>query len=132
MKNISFSFFCVSAIRKNKWWWSIFTYLIDVSIQNAWLLQRKAGVTSLKQHKFRNLIAHHYCTTLADVSKIENARKKMKLNDDTRFDGVAHYVAPCQRRRCAYEFCKSQTRSSCKKCDVGLCVPCFEKYYLLA
>ena len=92
-------------IRKNIWWWSIFTYLIDVSIENAWLLQRKAGVTNVKQHKFRNLITHHYCTTLADLSKIDVARKRIKLNDDTRFDGVlctSRYTFPtpqmCIRR----------------------------------
>lgn len=52
-------------MRKRKWWWSIFTWLIDVSIQNAWLLQRKAGMKSMTQFQFRRNIAQHYCHAVA-------------------------------------------------------------------
>lgn len=30
-------------IRGKKWWWVLFTWLIDVSVHNAWVLTRKAG-----------------------------------------------------------------------------------------
>ena len=32
-----------SRIRGKKWWFSLFTWLVDVSIQNAWLLGREAN-----------------------------------------------------------------------------------------
>lgn len=39
-------------LRGKKWWWCLFTWLIDVSIQNAWILQKKSG-GSLSQLEFR-------------------------------------------------------------------------------
>ena len=31
------------SIRGKKWWWSIFTWLLDASLQNAWLLREMRG-----------------------------------------------------------------------------------------
>ena len=31
------------SIKDKKWWWSIFTWIEDVSIQNAWFLSRQVG-----------------------------------------------------------------------------------------
>lgn len=52
------------SIRGKKWWSSIFTWLIDVSIQNAWFLHCRAGVSNgspLSQLEFRRQIASRYC-----------------------------------------------------------------------
>ena len=39
-------------IRSKKWWWPIFTWLIDVSINNAWILM-KSGGSSISQLNFK-------------------------------------------------------------------------------
>lgn len=126
------SYFRIST-RKKKWWWSIFTYFIDVGIQNAWILHRKGG-GNLSHKQFRRNIATHYCNKYADLTRIQKAKKKYNISDaDVRFDGLSHYVGPsATRRRCAYQFCKATTRLVCKKCDVGLCPPCFERYHLIS
>lgn len=31
------------AIQGKKWWWSIFTGLLDVAVQNAWQLHKAVG-----------------------------------------------------------------------------------------
>ena len=43
-------------IRSKKWWWPIFTWLIDVSITNAWILMKSCG-SSISQLNFkRNIV----------------------------------------------------------------------------
>lgn len=46
-------------IRGKKWWWSIFTWLIDVTIHNSWLTYKKAG-HDMRQLQFRREIAQTY------------------------------------------------------------------------
>ena len=31
------------AVRGKKWWWPLFTWLVDVCVQNAWILSICAG-----------------------------------------------------------------------------------------
>lgn len=40
-----------AGIKGKKWWWNIFTWLLHVFIQNAWLLFRKQG-SSITQRNF--------------------------------------------------------------------------------
>lgn len=46
-------------IRCKKWWWPIFTYLIDASINNAWICMRQGG-SSVSQLDFRRDVAQVY------------------------------------------------------------------------
>ncbi|CAK1601731.1 unnamed protein product [Parnassius mnemosyne] len=55
----SISLYRVS-IRGKKWWWAIFTYLLDMSISNAWRLHTLAGSECLDQLAFRRHIARNY------------------------------------------------------------------------
>lgn len=48
------------AIRSKKWWWVIFTWLIDVSIVNAWVIYRKSVGTKMPQLDFRREIGNIY------------------------------------------------------------------------
>ena len=48
-------------IRGKKWWWPIFTWSIDVAIQNSWLLYRKANAP-IPLLDFRRQIVRHYLT----------------------------------------------------------------------
>lgn len=49
------------SFRGKKWWWCIFTWLVDVSIENAWILNQKVG-GSLVQLEFRKHLAEIYLT----------------------------------------------------------------------
>lgn len=120
-------------IRGKKWWWPIFTYLIDVTICNAWTLSRQAG-NNMSQLNFRRHIVKTYLTKFrsAPSSTGRPATSKFsvsgnRVSDDIRYDGIGHLLIPNpqgKRRRCAYPTCKSQTRSECSKCGVGLCLEC--------
>lgn len=116
-------------IRKNKWWWSIFTWLLDVSVQNAWLLQRKAGY-NITQLQFRRNIAMHYCNSVSiRVANKVGSRQNIPLCD--RFDGVDHYPCDSTKRRCQGLDCNRRSRVKCEKCDAALCIyPCFKNYHI--
>lgn len=126
------------SIRGKKWWWSIFTWLLDVSVQNAWQLHRSVG-SKLTQLEFKREIVRFYLTSYGSSprgagrpSTSKASVSKGRLPDSIRYDGKNHYIIQNlgnKRRRCAGEYCKSVGRTACSKCDVGLCVSCFLTYH---
>lgn len=123
------------AYRGKKWWMSIFTWLIDACVVNAWILQQKHHPIS--QFEFRREIATYYCKHFGSPPRGSGrySGEKRRADKDTiltmvRFDQKDHYVIPLdKKRRCAGDLCKSIVRSACEKCDVGLCLPCFKHYH---
>ncbi|KAL0811685.1 hypothetical protein ABMA28_009132 [Loxostege sticticalis] len=49
-----------TAIRGKKWWWMLFTYMLDLAVANAWRLHNLTNDTKLDQLQFRRYIARHY------------------------------------------------------------------------
>lgn len=115
-------------IRGKKWYWPIFTWLIDVAMHNAWYLGRKNCQISALE--FRREIVQAYLIKYKTNIKIPG-RISLKRNilPDVRFDRIDHFVISCNRRRCAGLGCKSFGRTMCQKCDVGLCINCFASYH---
>jgi hypothetical protein len=120
------------AVRGKKWWWSLFTWLIDTSVQNAWLLARNTG-KDIDQLSFRREIAMAYLLRYQNCPKSSGRKPALKPGEqEARFDQYAHFIEPVPnngRRRCALECCSSRTRSQCCKCLVGLCMQCFKNYH---
>lgn len=123
-------------IRGKKWQWPLFTWLIDLATTNAWRLLRQSG-RKMTKLAFRREIVQSYLTrykTLPGLPGPSISRKVLMAKSKTnlRYDGLRHYVGPTEkRRRCASRMCSSVGRTECKKCDVGLCVKCFEAYHTL-
>lgn len=121
------------SIRGKKWWWPLFTWLIDASIQNAWILAKCTG-KNLDQLQFRREITMSYLLRFRNLPKSTGKKSASKPGEqDARYDQVAHFIQPTpegKRRRCQGEMCGSRVRSQCSKCDVGLCIPCFQKYHI--
>lgn len=116
-------------LRGKKWWWCLFTWLIDVSIQNAWILHKKSG-GNLSQLEFRRDIVKTYLITYRNLPK--RPGPSAKIPDAARYDGRDHLIIPVangMRRRCAADNCTSKGRTQCLKCNVGLCVVCFASYH---
>lgn len=117
--------------RGKTWWSAIFTWLIDVAVNNAWQLQR--GSKRFTQLEFKREIAIYYCKHYGQ-QPIHTGPKRPRHEDDLaqniRYDRTDHFVASCEkRRRCAGDLCKSVGRTICTKCNVGLCVNCFAAYH---
>lgn len=120
------------AVRGKKWWWPLFTWLIDVAVQNAWLLARCTG-KDMDQLTFRRDLVMAYLLRYQNCPKAPGRKPTLKPGEkDARFDLYGHFIEPVPndgRRRCALETCSSRTRSQCCKCLVGLCMQCFRKYH---
>lgn len=121
-------------IHGKKWWSTIFTWMIDVAIENAWQLHRVAN-PEMRQLDFRREITLYYCRHYGVPPKSTGNRSSKKSENDlkcARFDNINHWPRCIpKRRRCAGETCDAAPKTICAKCDVGLCIKCFESYHCI-
>ncbi|XP_068223020.1 piggyBac transposable element-derived protein 2-like [Palaemon carinicauda] len=119
-------------IRGKKWWWSLFTWMLDAAIQNAWQIARLRE-TCIKQISFGRELATAYLYKYQVEPKALGKRKlSFPGKDKMRYDNTRHFPQSLQhhaRRKCMCENCSSVVRTECCKCDVGLCIPCFAPYH---
>ncbi|KAH0815260.1 hypothetical protein GEV33_007531 [Tenebrio molitor] len=104
------------AVKGKKWWWCLFTWIIDVCAHNAWQCHRKSGGT-FSQLEFRHCIAQAYLKTYGTPPKgagrPSTSSSSVSLNrvsDELRYDSVDHLVVSIphnKRRCCAGEGCSS-------------------------
>src|SRR6476469_9304650 len=127
----------ISVLTK-KWWWPLFAYLLDVAMQNAWLLYRLTASYDeqpMDQLEFRRNICNVYYKRCAS-SRPSLGRPlgrpqplSTRVTVELRSDGISHeLVSNDTQRRCAV--CKSKSRRQCSKCNVGLHIDCFLKFHL--
>lgn len=117
------------SVRGKKWYWPIFTWLIDVCIQNAWIMLKEHK--KITQLEFRRQLATTYLTRhgVPPLSAGRKPRIENQLHDLLRFDGIDHWIVKTEsRRRCSFK-CGSRVATECLKCEVGLCIDCFLKYH---
>lgn len=126
------------SIRGKKWYWCLFTRVIDMAIVNAYILYKHIhGKSSISIKDFRRAIACHYL-------KIGHGRPILKgrpyswtstsrssVSDDVRFDERGHLLGRRDKqRRCQFPACQSKPLTFCRKCNVTLCTPCFAKFHI--
>jgi len=123
------------SIRSRKWWWPLFAYLLDVAMQNAWLLYRLTqGATQLPmdQLEFRRSVCNVYYTRYASnrLSGRPGGRPQplsRRVPQEVR-SGTNHYIRSSgTQRRCAV--CGLKVRRECTKCNVGLHIECFPRFH---
>ncbi|CAI6357649.1 unnamed protein product [Macrosiphum euphorbiae] len=100
------------SIRGKKWWWPIFTWLIDVSVNNAWVLQRKVN-PNMPQLQFRREIVRNLLLKYGTKPKVGGRPSTSmssvscnRISDNIRYDGKNHLIIPTlekKRKRCAGE-----------------------------
>lgn len=117
------------SIRAKRWYWPLIIRLFDMAITNAWILHKLVNDKKdrLSAKDFRRKICLAY---LKGASCAATSKKTPKPIVDIRFDQVAHYIRQRkEQRRCQNKSCRSKPRTFCKKCDVTLCIECFESYH---
>ena len=118
-------------VRGKKWYYPIFSWTIDVAVQNAWLIHRKSGgIMSLLQ--FRRTITVGYLTKFGQKPKAAGrpSTQENSIGSVVRFDQTGHFVGQnVKKMRCRGLNCTSIIRTVCKRCNVALCIPCFEGYH---
>ncbi|XP_029844027.2 piggyBac transposable element-derived protein 3-like [Ixodes scapularis] len=138
--------------RTKRWYLGIFSQLLDISVNNAWLLHRRqsnlTGVKAMRLKQFRLAVSE----ALMHASPPKRGRPSSTLDEepaaqhprmqttaapvtDVRYDGVGHLPTLEGKGRCRY--CPSgQTSIACEKCKVRLCIVtgksprnCFRLYH---
>lgn len=122
------------SLRGKKWWFPVFTWLLDVSAQNAWLIGKCSGAKNCDTFlNFRRHVVNYYLGHYGAQPKTSGRRSLAAPGqEDLRFDGIDHLVrrnANDARRRCAN--CGSRSVYGCVKCDTGLCPECFISYHTM-
>lgn len=126
------------SMRSKKWYWPIFTWMLDVALQNSWILYNKSKNEKVPQLDFKREIAMTYIKRYGTPSKgpgkpaTSSDASDSRISDAIRYDRMDHLVIKTPnnaKRRCAKNTCKSIVRTMCSKCLVGLCLECFQTFH---
>lgn len=110
------------SIRGKKWYSSIISYCIDLSVQNAWQLHKTYTEKSMDLLSFRRHIATYYLQKY-NTPPTPGRKGGKPFSYLPRYDGSKHYLVPQGKQtRCAE--CHEKTTSRCSKCDVGVHLKC--------
>ncbi|XP_054720650.1 piggyBac transposable element-derived protein 3-like [Uloborus diversus] len=115
-------------IKGKKWWWPFFTNTLNMAVLAAWRIHRELK-GEMKQLTFLRDVT----TALMKSSKEDFVNPQSgpcgPVNSSVRFDGVNHFIISAEKQSpCKY--CKKNTRTKSKKCDVMLhqnCTTYFHK-----
>lgn len=113
-------------IRGKKWWWPLFTHMINLTLVNAWRIYQIAnGGDSLDLLAFQRCIVRHYLR-----SSTFKKRPSGSVPVSIRSSEGGHFPKKLEHQlRCIV--CHYRVRWSCCKCNVTLCLErdCFIRYH---
>lgn len=114
--------------KSRKWYLAIFVQMIDICMNNAWLLYRKDCKrnnmkTTMPLKAFRFEVSEGLKKTARSQS-IGNLKKKKKQTlaqpiEEIRYDNTGHFLNFTTQGRC--RLCSKFTTVICMKCNVRLC-----------
>lgn len=108
------------SIRSKKWWWMLFTNMINMTVVNAWRLFQVANNESMGLLEFERMIVRHYlsCHNKSTYTKL---RPIGQLPISVRMEGAGHFPQKLDKQlRCTQ--CHLRARWSCSRCKVTLCI----------
>ncbi|KAJ8951533.1 hypothetical protein NQ314_007664 [Rhamnusium bicolor] len=85
-------------IRGKKWWWCIFSWLVDVTIQNAWILYKKSGHNCTQLQFRRDIVKvcfakyRNPARTAGRPSSSLSSSSSNRVSDDIRYDNLGHFL----------------------------------------
>ena len=93
--------------RSKKWWWPVFRFCLDLSVNNAYQLyrqhKRSEGERKLHLLGFGRIIVDTYyrCLRKSRTTNIfPPARKLSKVSDEVRYDTINNWIGKGKQRRC--------------------------------
>ena len=121
--------------RSKKWWWPVFHFCLDLSVNNAYQLyrqqKRSEGARKMNLLEFRRSIVDtcYRCLRKSTTANIFHpARKLSKVSDKVRYDAINHWIGKEKQRGCAS--CQKTTLYFCEKCNIGLHPDCHKQFHI--
>lgn len=120
-------------IRSKKWWWPLFTQMIDITVVNAWRIYQIISGKNIPLLQFRRKIVLFYLSKNTNSAPHKRGRRSTqaaggRVSDDIRFDPGNHLIIPiATQRRCA--MCGKKTTRICGRCEVPLHDRCFAEFH---
>ena len=121
------------AIGMKKWWWPMFSWLLNVSVNNAWqtyrILARSQELEPLDLLGFTRRIVLTYVNRYCSIKAVKVVGGlQTQVVPEIRYDGLHHYIISTEKQiRCA--LCHKKVKRKCVKYCVGLHVDCFMDYH---
>lgn len=122
--------------RSKKWYYQLFAFPLNASVNNAWLLYRQTPQfkdSPLDLLGFTRYIVNcyfqKYTSRQSPGNPIRNPKPVHKrVLNDVRYDGQDHLILPLGKQmRCGQ--CKKNTTKQCRKCKVPLHANCFLQFH---
>lgn len=117
-----------------KWWWPLFSNVLDSAIVNAWKIFNLVNDKKMSQLDFKSYIASRLLKIETEGVKESRSHVPSTIHtitpNEIRTDKVGHVIiqeAAKARRRC--RVCHSATIYMCKKCNVHVHANCFEVFH---
>ena len=113
-------------LRSKKWWWNIFSHVLNLSVVAAYKFYKYVNPTTKVQHKeFRREIAR----TLIKIQKVRERQGGPSAPPPKaiRYDNVNHFLESTAQGRCCV--CQKNTRLQCIKCAKRLHKVCSGIYH---
>ena len=120
------------SLRKKKWWFSLFTWLLDATVVNSYYVFKR-NHSDISFLDFRREIVLFYlqgCKPISLRPSLSRNRSEIvtRVTQDVRFDKKDHLIAVSNhQRKC--QICSARPVTACIKCNVQLCAKCFMPFY---
>lgn len=114
-------------IRGKRWWWVLFTEMLNIAAVNAWRIYEVTGDSTLGLLAFR-IITRHYLRLGGPNSTVRRAPASVAV--DVVFDKDGHFPYKLDKQlRC--HSCHQRAKWACEKCNLTLCLKhgCFRKFH---
>ena len=122
-------------IRMKKWWWPLFSWLLSVSVQNAWQIykeigQSQEGIDRMDFLEFTRRIV--WCYLFRSQQRVRGRPpsrvSSSRVIPEIRYDRLDHLVCSTKKQmRCG--LCHKKVKRMCTKCKIGLHVDCFVPFH---
>lgn len=123
---------CRISIRGKKWWWVLFTHMMNLAMVNAWrLFQLSNPNDDMELLDFQRNVTRHYIRSVQRSAAGQNRISgPASIPRSVNEDNIGHYPQRIEKQL-RYSICHARVRWMCKKCGYTLCVErsCFEDFH---
>ena len=120
------------SLRKKKWWFPLFTWLLDATAANSYYIfkQNHSDKSFLDFRRKIVLFSLQGCKPISPRPGPSRNRSEnvTRVTQDVRFDKKDHFIVVNNRQRKCGK-CSARLVTACIKCNVQLCAKCFMPFH---